>query len=125
MIEHFGKFLPVNCALTDLDTGYSAYEKYFPRGNYYVIDNVTNSSILAFELDHAEIKDVISNWGYYTFDAVFSLGLFRTELREQKLDCLDELRSMPIVVSQVLDTSMEINTEHRFFKEILQLLNND
>lgn len=125
MIEYFGKLLPVNCMLTDLDTSYLAYEKYFPRGNHYVIDHVTYASILAFELNHTEIQDVISNWGYYTFAAIFSLGVFRTELKKQELVYLDELKSMPIVVSQVLDTSLEINIENRFFEEMSKLVVND
>ncbi len=125
MIEYFGKLLPVNCMLTDLDTSYSAYEQYFPRGNHYVIDHVTSASILAFELNHTEIQDVISNWGYYTFAAIFSLGVIRAELKKQELDYLDELKSMSIVVSQVLDTSLEINIENRFFEEMLKFVVNN
>lgn len=125
MIAHFGKLLPVNCVLTDLDTSYFAYKKYFPRGNYYVIDHVTSASIFAFKLNHTEIQDVISNWGYYTYAAIFSLGVFRSELKKQEIDYLNELKSMPIVVSQVVDTSLEINIEHRFFEEMLKLVVNN
>lgn len=122
LIQHFEKDLSVNCMLTDLDTSYMVYEKYFNRDNYYVIDHGTSASILAFELNHQEIEDVISNWGYYTFAAVLFLGSFKTEFMNIKPNCIEKLESFPIVIHQVLDTSLDINLTHYYYEEISHLL---
>lgn len=125
LLACFGKNLAVNCMLTDLDTSYSAYKQYFPRDNYFVVEHITSVSIIAFSLDFSEVQSVISNWGYYTFNAIIAFGDFGSELTNQKLDHSHELKSLPIVVSQVLDTSLEIDLEHRYFEEILELLRID
>ena len=122
IITYFGETLPVNCILTDLDTGYSAYEEYFTRGNYYVFDRLTTASIFAFELNKTEIQDVLANWGYYTIDAMFVLGIVGAELKYQKLDITNELMFMPIVIDQVLDNSLDINLDLYYFEEILKFL---
>ncbi len=122
LIGSFEDVLSVNCMLTDLDTSYSTYEEYFPRGNYYVFDRLTSASIFAFELNHAEGEDVISNWGYYTFDAMFALGTVEPELKKQKLDCVQELKCMPIVITQVLDYSVNIDLDYCYFEKIAKLL---
>ena len=122
VIHCFEKGRSVHCILTDLDTSYSAYEDYFPRGNYYVFDHLTSASIFAFELNHAEIQDVISNWGYYTLAAMFALGTFEEKLKNQHLDCMPNLNSMPVVITQVLDNSLDINLEQCYFEKMLKLL---
>lgn len=118
IITYLKKFLPVNCLITDLDTSCSAYEEYFIRGNYYVFDRVTLLSIFAFDLNQTEIQNVISNWCYYTIDAMFSLGVVDSELKHQKLDKTHELKSMPVVITQVLDYSLEIDLEYCYFEKL-------
>lgn len=122
LIGHFGAFLPVNCMLTDLDTSYSAYEEYFPRENYYVFHCLTSASIFAYELSQTEIQDVISNWGYYTIDALFALGVVGTEVKHHKPDGENEFKSMPIVITQVLDNSLDINLDQYYFEEMSKFL---
>lgn len=118
IIIWFGKMLPVNCILTDLDTSYSVYEEYFIRENYYVFDRLTTASIFAFELNQTEIQDVISNWGYYTIDAIFALGVVDAELKCQKHDATNKLKSMPIVIAQVLDNSLDIYLDLYYFDDM-------
>ncbi len=122
LIGSFEGTLSINCMLTDLDTVYPMYKEYFPRGNYYVFDRLTSASIFAFELNHLEVEDVISNWGYYTFDAMFALGIFKSELIKRKIDCMHELKCMPIVITQILDYSLHIALDHYYFKKISKLL---
>lgn len=118
IVTYLGKFLPVNCLITDLDTSCVAYEEYFNRGNYYVFDRVTLLSIFAFDLNQADIQNVISNWCYYTIDAMFSLGVIDSELKYQKLDKTYQFKLMPVVITQVLDYSLEINLEHCYFEKL-------
>lgn len=122
IIDGFDDTLAVNCIITDLDTIYSMYKTYFPRCNYCVFDHLTYASIYAYELNHGEIEDVISNWGYYTIDAMFLLGESDLKVKKQKDDCLQELKSMPIVITQVLDFSLNIDLEPCYFEKILKFL---
>lgn len=117
-----GKKLPVHCMITDLDTSYLLYEKYFKREKYYVFDRLTTVSIFAFELDATEIQNVISNWGYYTIDAIFALGVLDNDVKNPKLDSTNILKSMPIVIAQVLDNSIEIAIDQCYFKDVSQFL---
>ncbi len=114
----FGSVLPIHCMITDLDTICPMYEEYFPRGNYYVIDHITTLSIFAFQLNHTEVCDVISNWGYYTLDAILALGNLNS-------DRVNELKSLPIVVSQVLDYSLSIEIERCFYQKFSKLIEAD
>ncbi len=122
ILTMFGRTLPVNCMITDLDTSYPHYEAYFERDNYYIFDRVTKASIFAYRLNQAEIERIISNWGYYTIDAMFSLGVCEDEVLIQKPDYTDGLRSMPIVITQVLDNSIEITVDQYYFDDISKLL---
>ena len=119
IIEILVDFLPVNCVLTDLDTVFSMYKEYFPRHNYFVLDNITYASICAYKLNWDEIKDVISNWGYYTLDAMFVFGNFRYEYKSQTFNCSEVIKCMPVVISQVLDYTLNINLEQQYFDKIL------
>ena len=122
ILNRFEKVLPVNCMLTDLDTNYSLYERYFERNNYYVFDRLTTASIFAFDLTSAEIQAVISNWGYFTVDAVFALGIVDAEVKNKKLDGTKAFKSLPIVIAQVLDCSIDIIMDQRYFKDISRFL---
>lgn len=123
LVKYWKEFLPINCMITDLDSGYSLYEQYFPRGNYYIFENVSPSvSIFAFELNNAEVQDVIANWGYYTFDAILSMGSVKPELIDKKKSSVEQLMSMPVVVRQVLDTSLDIYCEYELFEKMSRLL---
>ena len=124
LIEIFDDVLPVNCVLTDLDTVYPMYKEYFPRNNYFVLDNITYASLCAYKLNWDEIKDVISNWGYYTLDAIFMLGEFKPEYKSQKTNYSKEIECMPVIISQVLDYSLNIDLEQRYFDKMLILLGN-
>ena len=117
ILNRFEKILPVNCMLTDLDTDYSTYEEYFGRNNYYVFDRLTTASIFAFDLTSNEIQKVISNWGYFTIDAIFALGTVDDEVKKKKLDNTNIFKSLPVVITQVLDYSIEITIEQRYFKD--------
>lgn len=110
--------LPINCMLTDLDTSYSLYEAYFNRDNYYVFDRLTTVSIFAFDLNETEVENVLSNWGYYTIDAVFALGILDGKVKEHRCDVADILKTMPVVISQVLDNSVDIVIEQCYYEEI-------
>lgn len=122
LINIFKEHFPVNCMLTDLDTDYFYYIQYFKRSNYYVFDRSTNVSIFAYELNHTEIQNVISNWGYYTIDALIAFGEFKTELKRKKLDAENELKTMPIVITQVLDFSINIIFHQIYLDEIAELI---
>ena len=108
ILDWFGRLLPINCMLTDLDTDCLLYKDYFEKNKYYVFDRLTTLSIFAFKLNGEEVCNVISNWGYYTINAVFALGAINNETIKQELDISDLLMSMPIVISQILDNSIEI-----------------
>lgn len=118
ILKQLGDRLPVNCLLTDLDTSYSMYEKYFNRGNYYVFDRLTTASIFAFNLNEVEIQDVLSNWGYFTMDALFALGAVDDKVKKQRIDSTDILKSLPVVIVQVLDNSIDIAIEEDYFEAI-------
>lgn len=120
IIFYFENSLSINCMITDLDTSYFVFESYFPRQNYYVFDRITSSTIFAFRLNHDEVFDVISNWGYYTLDAKFSLGSIELpNLDKKHVDYLYKFESMPIVITQVLDSSLHIVFDERYFDEIV------
>lgn len=121
-LNWFGKILPVNCMLTDLDTSYSFYEEYFAGRNYYVYDRSTTASIFAFDLTPPEIQEVISNWGYFTIDAMFALGTMEGAVKEKELDRTSIFQSLPIVITQVLDSSVDITIDQFYFKELSQFL---
>lgn len=121
ILNWFGKILPVNCILTDLDTSCSTYEEYFNR-NYYVFDRLTTSSIFAFDLNSTEVQDVISNWGYFTIEAIFALGTVDDEVKNQKLDSTNIFKSMPIVITQVLDNSIDIIIDQYYLEIFLNSL---
>jgi len=118
------KILEVNCMIKDLDTCCSLYEMYFEKGNYYFFEQSTTTSIFAFGLNSKEINNVISNWGYFTFDAIFALGPVDDEVKKQKRDCMNVLKSLPVVINQVLDTSIDITMEQCYFKNIVHLFDN-
>ncbi|MBE6649614.1 MAG: hypothetical protein E7614_08900 [Ruminococcaceae bacterium] len=122
ILNWFEKVLPVNCMLTDLDTSYSIYEQYFRRNNYYVFDRLTTASIFAFDLTSSEIQEVISNWGYFTIDAIFAIGTIDDEVKKKKLDNTHIFKSLPAVITQVLDYSVDITIEQRYFKNLLQFI---
>lgn len=111
--------------ITDLDTDCPLYEAYFEKNNYYVFDRLTTASIFAFDLTSNEIQDVISNWGYFTIDAVFALGTVDDTVKSKKLDCTDILKSLPIVIAQVLDSSIDITIDQCYYKELSQILATD
>lgn len=121
-LNWFGKILPVNCMLTDLDTSYSAYEKYFAGHNYYIYDRSTTASIFAFDLTPTEIQKVISNWGYFTIEAMFALGIIENAVKKKELDRTSIFQSLPIVITQVLDNSVDITIDQFYFKELSQFL---
>lgn len=125
ILNRFGNVLPVNCMITDLDTDCPLYEAYFEKNNYYVFDRLTTASIFAFDLTSNEIQDVISNWGYFTIDAVFALGTVDDAVKSKKLDCMDILKSLPIVIAQVLDSSIDITIDQCYYKELSQILATD
>lgn len=108
--------------LTDLDTDYSTYEEYFEKNNYYVFDRLTTASIFAFDLTSTEIQEVISNWGYFTIDAMFALGIVDDEVKKKKLDSTNIFKSLPTVITQVLDNSIDITIDQRHFKYLSQFL---
>lgn len=122
ILNWFEKVLPVNCMLTDLDTSYSTYEEYFRKNNYYVFDRLTTASIFAFDLTSTEIQEVISNWGYFTIDAIFALGIVDDEVKKKKLDSTNIFKSLPAVITQVLDNSIDITIDQRYFKDLSQFL---
>ena len=122
ILNRFEKILPVNCMLTDLDTSYSAYEEYFGRNNYYVFDRLTTASIFAFDLTSTEIQEVISNWGYFTIYALFAIGPVPNEIKKQKSDCIEILKSLPIVIEQVPDLSIDITMDKYYFEDIFQFV---
>ena len=117
ILNRFAKILPVNCMLTDLDTSYSAYEAYFRRNNYYIFDRLTTVSIFAFDLASTEIQEIISNWGYFSVDAVFALGAIDDEVKKKKLDGTNIFESLPVVITQVLDNSIDITIDRRYLLE--------
>lgn len=119
------KVLPVNCMLTDLDTSYSTYVKYFEKNNHYIFDRLTTASIFAFDLTSTEIQEVISNWGYFTIDAMFALGTVDGEIRNKKLDCSNIFKSLPAVITQVLDYSIDITINQRYYKDLSRFLVKD
>ena len=121
-LNWFGKILPVNCMLTDLDTSYSFYKEYFVGHNYYVYDRSTTASIFAFDLTPTEIQKVISNWGYFTIDAMFALGTIEDAVKKKELDRTSIFQSLPIVITQVLDNSVDITIDQFYFKELSQFL---
>ena len=122
ILYYFVKILPVNCVLTDLDTNCSTYERYFERNNYYVFDRLTTVSIFAFDLTWIEIKEVVSNWGYFTIDAIFALGTIDDELKNHKLDITNIFQSLPIVINQVLDNSVEIIINQCYFEDVFKII---
>lgn len=122
ILNWFEKVLPVNCMLTDLDTSYSLYKKYFEKNNYYVFERSTTASIFVFDLTSLEIQDVISNWGYFTIDAMFALGIVDDEVKKKIHDCTNIFKSLPIVITQVLDNSIDIAINQRYFKEFSNFL---
>lgn len=123
LIFYFEKVLPINCMLTELDTSYCLYEKYFPRGNYYVFDQLTRSTIFAFQLNCSEVLDVISNWGYYTFDAKLCFGTIEMpDLNNTNYDYSSKLEAMPIVISQILDYSLGISFDDCYYKKMSDFL---
>lgn len=117
ILNRFAKILPVNCMLTDLDTSYSAYESYFRRNNYYIFDRLTTVSIFAFDLTSTEIQEIISNWGYFSVDAIFALGTIDDEVKKKKLDSTNIFESLPVVITQVLDNSIDITIDRRYLLE--------
>ena len=122
IITYLDKYLPVNCLITDLDTSCLMYEEYFIRDNYYVFDRLTSVSIFAFDLNQAEVKNVICNWCYYTIDAMFALGVIDSKIKYQKLDIMHELELLPVVITQVLDNSLEIDLEYCYFEKLSKFL---
>ena len=98
---------------------------YFLYNNYYVFDRLTTASIFAFDLTSNEIQDVISNWGYFTIDAVFALGIVDDELKKSNIDCENVFKSLPIVIAQVLDSSIDITIDQCYYKELSQILATD
>lgn len=125
ILNRFGNVLPVNCMITDLDTDCPLYEAYFEKNNYYVFDRLTTASIFAFDLTSNEIQDVISNWGYFTIDAVFALGIVDDELKKSNIDCENVFKSLPVVISQVLDYSIDIAVHQYYYKDISRFLVTD
>ena len=125
ILNRFGNVLPVNCMITDLDTDCPLYEAYFEKNNYYVFDRLTTASIFAFDLTSTEIQDVISNWGYFTIDAVFALGIVDDELKKSNIDCENVFKSLPGVISQVLDYSIDIAVHQYYYKDISRFLVTD
>lgn len=121
-LNWFGKILPVNCMLTDLDTSYSFYEEYFAGHNYYVYDRSTTASIFAFDLTPTEIQEVISNWGYFTIEAMFALGIIENAVKKKKLDSTNAFQCLPITITQVLDSSVDIAIDQCHFKDLSQFL---
>lgn len=122
ILNWFEKVLPVNCILTDLDTSYSTYEEYFGKNNYYVFERSTTASIFAFDLTSTEIQEVISNWGYFTIDAIFALGIVDDEVKKKKLDSTNIFKSMPAVITQVLDNSIDITIDQCYYKALSQFI---
>ena len=122
ILNRFEKVLPVNCMITDLDTDYPIYEEYFERNNYYVLDRLTTASIFAFNLTSSEIQEVISNWGYFTIDAMFALGTVNDEVKKKKLDSTNIFKSMPAVITQVPDYSIDITIDRCYFKDLSNFL---
>ena len=122
ILNRFEKVLPVNCMITDLDTDYPIYEEYFERNNYYVLDRLTTASIFAFNLTSSEIQEVISNWGYFTIDAMFALGTVNDEVKKKKLDSTNIFKSMPAVITQVPDYSIDITIDQCYFKDLSNFL---
>lgn len=120
ILNWFEKVLPVNCILTDLDTSYSTYEDYFGKNNYYVFERSTTASIFAFDLTSTEIQEVISNWGYFTIDAIFALGIVDDEVKKKKFDSTNIFKSMPAVITQVLDNSIDITIDQCYYKDLSQ-----
>ena len=110
--------LSVNCMITDLDTSYKMYIDYFPRKNYYIVDRITRASIYAYELNDMETGNVVSNWGFYTYDAILAFGKLETDYIEQKSDCMEALKRMPIVINQVLDCSLDISIEKYYYEKM-------
>lgn len=125
ILNRFEKVLPVNCMITDFDTDCHLYEPYFERKNYYIFDCVTYASIFAFDLIQTEIKDVIANWGYFTVDAVFALGIVDDEVKKSNIDCANILKSLPVVISQVLDYSIDITVHQYYYRDISRFLVTD
>ena len=121
-LNWFGNILPVNCMLTDLDTSYSFYKEYFVGHNYYVYDRSTTASIFAFDLTPPEIQEVISNWGYFTIDAMFALGTIEDAVKKKELDSTNAFQCLPITITQVLDSSVDITIDQFYFKELSQFL---
>ena len=117
--------LSVNCMITDLDTSYKMYIDYFPRKNYYIVDRITRASIYAYELNDMETGNVVSNWGFYTYDAILAFGKLETDYIEQKSDCMEALKRMPIVINQVLDCSLDISIEKYYYEKIRMLFQSE
>lgn len=122
ILDWFGKSLPINCMITDFDTDYSLYKEYFEKSEYYVLDRITTQSIFAFKLNNEEVGNVISNWGYYTISALFALGEIDNKTINQRLDISDLLMSMPIVISQILDNSIEIISDAYYLNDVVKFL---
>lgn len=123
ILNQFEKVLPVNCMLTDLDTSYSTYKEYFRNDNYYyVFDRLTTASIFAFDLTPIAIQEVISNWGYFTIDAMFALGTVDDDVKKKKLDITHIFKTLPVVITQVLDNSIDITIDQCYFNDISQFL---
>ena len=56
-------------------------------------------------------------FGAYTFDAILALGKFEADYIEQKFDCMEDLESMPVVINQVLDSSLDISIQSCYYEK--------
>lgn len=117
--------LQVNCEITDLDTGCHSYEEFFET-NYYLYDRLTTISLFAFDLTNQQICDVVNNWGFYSIDAIFALGSVNdvNELKKERINLETVFLKMPIVVRQVLDTTVDITIDSTYKTDLMQMISN-
>ena len=57
--------------------------------------------------------------------AVFALGIVDDELKKSNIDCENVFKSLPVVISQVLDYSIDIAVHQYYYKDISRFLVTD
>ena len=125
VIDFFKKSgLQVNCEITDLDTICRSYEEFFET-NYYLYDRLTTISLFAFDLTNQQIYDVVSNWGFYSIDAIFALGSINADkLKKERMNIEPAFLEMPVIFRQVLDTTVDITIDSVYKTDLMQIISN-
>ncbi len=114
--------LQVNCEISELDTGCRSYEEFFET-NYYLYDRLTTISLFAFDLTDQQICDVVSNWGFYSIDAIFALGYVNADKqKKEQMNLETEFLKMPVVIRQVLDTTVDITIDSTYKTDLMQII---